>query len=178
MKLMVFDVESVGLHGEGFVVSWVWLVDGRVADAKFGWCSPDAAAAAGPAVEIQDRAWVAANVVPHLNGTPTHDSPQELRAWFWMHWRVYASRGAEMWADVTWPVEANFLTACVRDDLDRYWQGPFPLLDISTLRTVRPEYRPERLRTLGELPEHHALADARFSARQLVELLLSSGSRS
>ena len=40
-KFMVFDVESVGLHGEGFAVAWVVVnIDGEKLDEGCLSCNP------------------------------------------------------------------------------------------------------------------------------------------
>jgi hypothetical protein len=178
---MVFDCESVGLHGETFAVGWV-VVDGGGHEQASGWysCPPDAAAGSAGG-----RAWVAANV-PDLGAT--HASPREVRHEFWGLWRQWAGRGAVLAADVPWPVEARFLAACV-DDLrgparafagraadvppgPREWEGPYPLIDVASVRLAAGlDPLAEVDRRPDELPAHDPLCDARQSARLLVEAL-------
>lgn len=169
MLYMVFDVESVGLHGEGFAVAWV-VVDRqgkRVATACYS-CAP--AAAAG---DDAGREWVAENV--HVPPVGLCRSPRHVRDEFWRAWAFAKQepRGATLWADCCWPVEARFLAACVDDDPEaRRWDGPYPLHDIATLR-LAAGFDP--LATVGreadELPAHDPLMDARQSARLLIEAL-------
>ncbi|KPV49201.1 hypothetical protein SE17_33960 [Kouleothrix aurantiaca] len=163
---MVFDVESVGLQGEGYAVGYV-VVDGagNELEAWRGACSPDAAQGG-----INGRAWIAANtpVIP-----VDFTTPHALRNRFWAAWERWEERGAVLVADCAWPVEARFLAACVDDELSvRSWQGPYPLHDVATARLLAgfdPLATVERLPT--ELPQHDPLADARQSARLWLEAL-------
>ena len=166
-RFLVIDVESVGLHGEGLAVGWVvierqgrrTLADGiSVATEIYrGWGVPD---------------WVRENVIPNLP-PPTHPDAASLRADFWKLWRHWQARNAVLAADVPWPVEARFLAACVDDDREtREFQGPYPLLDIASVRLARGlDPLASEARWRSELPEHNPLADARQSARLLLDAL-------
>ena len=76
-------------------------------------------------------------------------------------------------ADCAWPVEANFLSACVKlNHKEREWQGPYPLHDLaSVLLALGADALAVTERLPDELPAHHPLMDARQSARQLVACL-------
>jgi hypothetical protein len=72
---------------------------------------------------------VAENVPPLEVTSPTK---QHLRNTFWHEWRRWADQGAVLVADCAWPVEANFLSACVKlNHAEREWQGPYPLHDLA-----------------------------------------------
>jgi hypothetical protein len=164
---MVFDVESVGLHGEGFAVAWV-VVDRSgegVASAAYS-CDPSLAVG-----DDEGREWVAENVTVPPAGRKRH--PAHVRDEFWRAWEDARSRGATLWAECCWPVEANFLSACVADDPGaRRWAGPYPLHDVASVRLAAgldPLATVDRLP--DELPAHNPLADARQSARLLIEAL-------
>jgi len=43
MRILSFDVESVGLHGQGFAVGWVVLQDGQEVSSGYAACPIDAA---------------------------------------------------------------------------------------------------------------------------------------
>lgn len=174
---MVFDVESVGLHGEGFAVGWVITEDGREIDSGYAACSPDFAyeGTAG------DREWISDNVLPYLP-TPKHvkagiysdyEIVSQVRQSFWDEWLKWNAKGATLWADCAWPVEAKFLIDCVQDgDGDRNWQGPYPLCEISTVLIMAgldPLAKCDRL--YNEKPAHHPTCDARQSARLLNEAI-------
>lgn len=174
-KFMVFDVESVGLHGEGFAVGYV-VVDRtgmRLAESVYA-CDPITCVGTE-----EGRAWVAANVPPMLI---THKTADALRNHFWADWMRWKSEGATLAADVPWPVEARFLAACIDDarprirggmaKSDREWEGPYPLIDIASVRLAagfNPMESGDRLD--DESPVHHPLFDARQSARLLIEAL-------
>jgi hypothetical protein len=163
---MVFDCESVGLHGETFAVGYV-VIDGEGKELERAcWaCYPDEAKGSE-----DGRQWVKENV-PSLERNRT--GPKYIRGDFWGAWLIWRSRGAVLCADCTWPVETRFLSACVDDYPDpRVWNGPYPLYDLTSLRLAAgfdPLTTEDRLP--HELPVHNPLADALQSARLLVETL-------
>jgi hypothetical protein len=163
-SLFVLDVESIGLHGEGFAFGYVvTTIDGPVAQFR-AFC--DTEYAEGTA---SDRAWIEKNVpMQH----PVCKKPRELRSIFWDRWMHWKDQSV-MVADCPFPVEARFLSACVDDSpKDRNWNGPYPLLDVASILWncgINP------LATLArqpeELPAHDPLNDARQSARVLIEAI-------
>lgn len=163
---MVFDVESVGLHGEGFAVAFVVVTaDGDELDrARFA-CDPNFAQGSS-----EDRRWIAENIPPI---PVTHPTPHHVRDAFWSAWQVLKARGAVLVADCAWPVEARFLAACVDDYPSSHkWGGPYPLHDVATARLAAgldPLATTDRLPS--EEPKHDPLADARQSARLFLEAL-------
>jgi len=163
---MVFDVESVGLHGEGFAVGWT-VVNRSGEELSCGCidCRPETVNGSR-----SGREWIVEHV-PELNST--HGSPRELRKDFWGEWQMWKHRGAILAADVPWPVETRFLAACVDDDYaEREWQGPYPLIDVASVRlAVGFDPLATEDRRPDELPIHDPLADARQSARLLIEAL-------
>jgi hypothetical protein len=126
---LVIDVESRGLHGEGYALGWVYVVGGNICESDRLWCPPETARG-----DDEGLRWARENVVPQLEAAsrPTHESPRQIRTEFWRFWMLH--RPAAMIADWCWPVEANFLSACIADDPGRSWDGPRPLLDAGTLR--------------------------------------------
>lgn len=162
---MVFDVESIGLHGEGFAVGWtvVRRDGGVVASATYA-CDPSLANGSE-----SGRTWVNNNV--KLIFGHNCNAPRWVRDEFWRAWEYAKKQGATLWAECSWPVEANFLSACIADDPEnREWSGPYPLHDVATLRLaagmdpLKTESRRE-----NELPVHCPQADSRQSARLLIE---------
>jgi len=165
---LVLDVESTGLYGDGFACGWVVVDDqtGRtLAEGRL--VAPSSQAHAHSA---EDRKWVARNV-PQMEWT----SPTlvQLRTDFWVIWETWRERGALMWADCGFPVEAAFLFTAVDNFPDkRARSAPQPLHEIATLRLavgLDPIATEERLP--DEYPRHDPLADARQSARLLLEAL-------
>ena len=166
-RYMVFDIESIGLHGEAFAVGWVVIDDGTEVDSGFAACPMSNASG-----DAEDRAWVVRNCPPLPWECST---PAEVRAVFWRAWRRERERCADvvLVADCAWPVEARFLAACVDvDPVVRRWGGPYPLHDVATARLAAgldPLAIAPRLS--NELPVHHPTCDARQSARLFVEAL-------
>ena len=166
---MVFDCESVGLHGETFAVGWC-LIDRKGNRLSEGYeaCDPNSATAENDA----DREWVAKNVPIPYEGYGWA-LPEEVRESFWEAWLKAKERGAILVADCAWPVEARFLIQCVNDfHSERCWSGPYPLHDLASISfaaCLDPLGIEERLPE--ELPVHDPLADARQSARLLIKAL-------
>lgn len=160
----VFDVESVGLHGEGFAVAGGVYLDGA-AQWEFRLAVPIAECAGSD----DDRQWVKDNI-PTIE--ETHRSPKAMRDEFWQQWMKAKAGGAVMAANCAWPVEAGFLKACIADDSSRKWEGPYPLHEIASFLIVAGfDPLAKYPRTPSELPIHDPLADARQSARMLATAL-------
>lgn len=173
--LVVFDVESVGLHGPCFAFGAVALARTGAGtyeprEEAYGAYVPDLRNLPGGA-ETADALWVAAHVLPNLS--PNEPSPYLVRWRFWRFWTAWRNRGALLVADVPWPVEARFLEDCIADaPRARVLEAPYPLLDLASMfwiRGVDPTGVFSRLD--DELPVHDPLNDARQSARLLTETL-------
>ena len=178
----VIDVESMGIHGQGFAVGYVVQDENRNEVASALYSAPSDLARG----DHYDREWVKKHVEPHLPKYPTHSSLLAMRTAFWEDWLYWRERGAEGWADCLWPVEARFLNACVDDYYDlperghdssikrsRKDKGPYPFHEIATVMLMagwNPTANYPRLP--NELPKHNPLADARQSARLLYEATL------
>ena len=176
----VFDVESVGLHGEGYAVAaGVYDAEGNPKVSPIGgystgipWevryaCDPAEAQGAD-----SDRAWIASNVPP----IPVNaENPSHVRRMFWNEWKRAKAAHPEitMAGECVWPVEARFLSACVDDDPEaRRWEGPYPLHEIASFMQAAgmdPMATYERLPE--ELPKHDPVGDVRQSARLLATAL-------
>lgn len=168
---MVFDVESVGLHGEGFAVGWV-VVDDLGIERSHGLISCDPIVACGITDKSEQaaREWLSKNIPPLR---VTHESLREMRTDFWKQWLMWRGKGAVLVADCAWPVEARFLGLCVSDDADaREWEGPYPLHDLASI-LLAAGFDPlaKFVRKEDEFPEHNPLNDARQSARILISKL-------
>ncbi len=165
-KILCFDVESNGLHGEGFAVGAVVLdEDGDEVETFTARCPID-----GPV-----NGWVAENVLPALVDMPEDcDDVHELR-WSFFGWFVAHKAGCVVIADCGWPVEARFLAACVDGDREMHaWSGPYPLHDVATL-CLAAGVDPTKTRTDPAVvgAKHHPLYDARCSARFARRLLVN-----
>lgn len=167
-RWFVIDVESIGLHGEGFQVAWVFIdaSTDTVIDEGMFHCPAETAQGFD-----DDRAWVAKNIPPPRSTSFECRHPRELRERFWNMWADVRDEGnTVMAADCPWPVEARFLAACVDDDpVSRKWEGPYPLIDVASVLAAHgmdPLADHERLESE---PQHCPLGDARQSARILLE---------
>ena len=172
MKLLSFDVESNGLHGESFAVGAVLVgAKGEVLEEFQARC---------PDPEPIDP-WVKEHVLPPMKDmAQTHDNARAMRDAFW-EWYLPAKAKADyVLACNPYPVEARFLIACQNDDLkNRYFEHPFPLLDLGTLY-VRAGARSGEQRdalvaeaSAGEENlEHHPRFDAWVAARVALKLLV------
>lgn len=154
--LFCFDVESIGLHGEGFAVAGgTYDRNGAIDEFCFA-CSRVSAAGSD-----DDRKWVAQNV-PNIE--ENRMDPKAIRDAFWDKW-ITAKSGfnAKAIADCNWPVESRFLLQCIDDDpSNRKWEGPYPLLDVGSLIIAHggdPLQEFDRIE--GETNKHHPLDDAR-----------------
>lgn len=162
---MVFDVESIGLHGEAFAVGYVVTGPGMQAMAGTTYaCSPDTAQGTE-----EGRIWIAKNCPPIAANCET---PREVRDRFWQDWLMFKERGAVLVADCQWPVEARFLIACIDDAPDeRGWSGPYPMHELASFMVAAGMDPHATYERLPDEPEHDPLGDARQSARLLVQAL-------
>lgn len=164
-RFFVFDVESVGLHGEGFAVGGGVFLENGANQWGFSLACPIAECKG----DDNGRDWVKEHV-PVLG--ETHRSPKTMRFSFWFMWLKAKNEGAIMAADCGWPVEARFLAQCVDDDATRFWEGPYPMVEISSvLMCAGMDPMTKYPRQPSELPEHNPYADAVQSARLLAEAL-------
>lgn len=77
--------------------------------------------------------WVKINVLPHLSDMPTVETDLELREEFFKFYMTHREN-CDIWSDVNFPIETNFLSAVVLDDLEkRQFIMPYPLYDLSTI---------------------------------------------
>lgn len=175
----VMDVESVGLHGPAYAVGVVVVNDaGLELYACKYFC--DYEYLSGTRADFK---WLEDNAPrdlyhTHIGRAACHDirpcdSPLSVRQHFWADWTHWRDQGAILVADCPWPVEAKFLLECVADNsLQRNYEGPYPLLDVATVRFsagLDPLGTDERLPS--ERPVHDPLADARQSARLFLGAL-------
>lgn len=168
---MVFDCESVGLHGECFAVGWVVAEypSRREISCGLAWCDPR------PHMGTDDGwNWISHNVPP-LPALAGVGDTVEVRNRFWSAWlrEVQEDSHVRLAVDVPWPVESRFLIQCVDDFFQsRSGGGPYPLYDIASIR-LAAGYSPTGTytRNPGEMPAHNPICDARQSARLLFEAL-------
>ena len=154
MKYLVFDVETNGLQGRAFAVGAV-VVDatGKLLDSFA--CREEIIGEVDP--------WVREHVLPAVADLPME--PSVVKAFVRFATR---QKGVYFAADCPFPCEAHFLIDCVAMGLP----SPYPLVDVASVRFgVHLDPLAIEARLPEELPAHNPLADARQSARLLVEAL-------
>ena len=128
-KLLSFDLETNGLHGRAFAVGAVVMdFEGNVLQ--------EFTARARLSEKVDD--WVKNNVLPAIADMPiTHDNYEDLREAFWA-WYLEAKKEADyVLVNNGYPVEHRFLLDCQVANLEeRYWQHPFPLLELNSLLLI------------------------------------------
>jgi hypothetical protein len=106
--------------------------------------------------------WVWENVLPKLSDMPTCNTMKELRDRFYQFYQNHKAT-ADVFSDVNFPVETNFLSAIVADDPEkRQFEMPYPLYDI--VNHVPLEVDRFESSGLTDLRKHHPLDDAMASA--------------
>jgi len=185
----VFDVESVGLYGEGFAVGWTVVdLDGKEHDSGIYSTSPFNVRASK--VEPNVMEWVKKNCPEFEKTSNRHlclSFWDKLQQW-WVNSPVSGYKNhpkvCTFWADWASPVEITFLEkvaaeayyAHLADDVladvlaDVLNAVPAPLHEIATLQ-LAAGITGDLPRLPSELPEHNPLNDARHSARKLVRAM-------
>ncbi len=160
-KILSFDAESNGLHGEVFAIGAV------VIDRNTGTVLETFQALTYTPNNLD--AWVAENVMPALKDMRiTHHRSYDMRAAFWQ-WLMQQKASCTIVVDCGWPVEARLLASCVVDDpTQRAGNGPYPLHEVATMLLCAGL---DPLASYGEtvLPgeshrKHHPVYDAHVSA--------------
>jgi hypothetical protein len=125
-KLLSFDLETNGLHGPAFAVGAVVMdAKGNVIDQFTARVKIDGQV--DPAVEEK--------ILPALKDMPiTHKTYKDLRESFW-RWYIKTEPEVDyVLVNNGYPVEYRFLLQCQEENLEeRYWQHPFPILDLTSL---------------------------------------------
>ena len=165
----VFDVESDGLYGEGFCFS-------AVVFSSLGTIQDSLTLKAD--IEIETK-WVKENVLPALKFIKSAPDTKTLRSCFYDFYMKHKDR-CNIYSDVNYPVETNFLNAVAMDDLgERQWNMPYPLMDISNIIPVsldREQYYIEKNAywIVCDVPsrkpkKHHPYWDCLCSAYALIK---------
>ena len=160
-NILLFDVESTSLYGTGFAVGAIVVNRGGTELDRFELLSKEGAEKAND--------WVKQNVIPNLSDMPTCETDKELRDAFFNFYLKHKET-AEVWSDVNFPVETNFLHAIVNDaPKEREWSMPYPLFDASTLVDVNIDRCAEC--GINGLRKHNPLDDSRASVYFLLKSL-------
>lgn len=158
-NILLFDVESTELYGEGFAVGGIVVDENHEIIDKFSLKS----------LEGQNRAsdWVKEYVLPSLGDMPTCKSTRDLRSRFY-EWYMKHKDTCTVWGDVIFPVETNFLYAVANDDTEkRGWNLPYPFYDVADFIDITINRNAHS--KLEGLREHHPLDDSMASYYCLIK---------
>lgn len=189
-NLFVFDVESTSLYGIGFAFGAVVyeLIETRTSNVPHGvkpnerYCNATGRVLYPSTTKIEWKqidsiellakesvsecvGWVKENVLPSLLKMPTCETNVDLRTKFYEFYMKHKD-SCDIYSDVNFPVETNFLSAVVKDDLNnRQWNMPYPLLDISNFINVNIDRAEKYQKETGILlRKHNPLDDSIASA--------------
>lgn len=167
-KILCFDLESNGLHGPVFATGAV-VMDGagKVYDEFTARC---------PIVGDTDE-WVKENVLPAITDMPiTNKDYKEIRQAFWSWYIKNEPKSDYVLVANGYPVEYRFLIQCQEDDIEnRYWQHPFPILDLTSLVVQAGKEgarQAKGIKRSGDFSHHHPLHDAIMTAKVAFKVLL------
>lgn len=164
------DAETDGLYGKFISIAMV-LTDSLGKELEYRYMG-----IGNPEQHIKSE-WVKENVLPVLGQYEEFPDEESLLEACWQFWRKHADNTYVV-ADVIHPIESRLFTHCVKcDEENRMFQGPYPLLDLSSMLYVAgidPLVARESLcgdsENKGNL--HNALYDARLTASIWKEYIL------
>ncbi len=171
---LAFDVESNGLHGEAFAVGAILIrADAKILDEFTARCP----------IKGEVDEWVKDNVLPPLKDMPEDQkTPKQLRSAFWEWYKAAKEKADYVVVKNSYPVETRFLADCQDDDLEgRYWDHPFPLLDLASLliqvgiKPLAVTYKLVEDKLDDQHLQHHPRWDAWVTALAVIEALKLSG---
>ncbi|ORU00262.1 hypothetical protein D081_1356 [Anaerovibrio sp. JC8] len=158
MNYIFLDAETDGLYGPFVSVAMVLTdADGNELEKQYIGLSE-------PEKHIRTE-WVRENVLPIMGEYEKYDDEHSLLEAVWSFWRTHA-QNAYIIIDVMHPVESRLMSKCVSSNIEeRLFQGPFPMLDISSMLYVIGidplKAREELVNPLENGMQHNALYDAR-----------------
>jgi hypothetical protein len=130
IKIFSIDAETNGLYGQAFSIAAVVTDDSREIARYTGRCPING--------QIDD--FVAKEILPNMKDIPENVKDyNDLLEDFWKFYSKH-KKGAEIIAHVPCPVESKILRDMVEKDLtNRIGEGPFPLIDTSSILRSRKE---------------------------------------
>lgn len=170
-KLLSFDLETNGLHGKAFAVGAVVMdAQGNVLEEFSARCR----------LSEKTDDWVKDNVLPAIAEMPiTHTNYTELREAFWEWYTKTEPEVDYVLVNNGYPVEYRFLLDCQQANLEeRYWQHPFPILELSSLLLMADRSGASFKRQLDANyghKLHHPLEDAKLACKIAFETFRMTG---
>ena len=172
--LLSFDLETNGLHGNAFAIGAVLMdAKGHMLEKFTGRCDISG--------EIDE--WVKINVLPAISDLNiNYDSAKDLREAFWEWYLQTEPKADYVVVSNGYPVEYRFLLQCQEENLaERYWQHPFPILDLTSLLLASghdPSGKSSLINRIvreGGYKRHHPLHDAKIAILAAFEALSPKG---
>ncbi len=125
--------------------------------------------------------WVKDNVLPAIVDMPiTHSTYTEMREAFWEWYLDNEPNCDYVIVSNGYPVEYRFLLDCQEADIEkRYWQHPFPIIDLSSLLLPFGELKEASKSKLlarvrqENLKPHNPLHDSMTTALMAIEVFKS-----
>ncbi len=162
-KILSFDLESNGLHGEVFAVGAVVMDPSSEVIKQF---------TGRTKIVGQVDEFIEQTILPAVKDMPiTHTSYKDLREAFWRWYTQVVPEVDYVLVSNGYPVEYRFLLKCQEENLaERYWQHPFPILDLSSLliqATENPSQKTKLIKEImesGHFAKHNPLDDAKVTA--------------
>ncbi len=159
-KYLFVDAETDGLYGKFISIAMV------VADHAGNELEHIYIGLSNPGKHIKEN-WVRENVLPILGEYEEYEDEHSLLEAAWSFWRAHA-QNSYIIVDVMHPVESRLFTRCVEHNIEeRIFQGPFPMLDLSSMLYaigINPlEAREKLAKPLDKGMQHNALYDARMA---------------
>ena len=164
------DVESNGLYGDGFAYAVVVIEynSKKKIEEKTGYYKE---------YTITDE-FTINNVLPMLEDLEIYNSLEDMRSSFWNIYLEYFSNRSHYYGKVDFlvdngfPVESNFLSSCVKDNIKRINNSPFPVYDVATLLKFKGISNTIDRMYYSNLDKkkHNPINDAEASARCWIKL--------
>lgn len=172
-KLLCFDLETNGLHGQAFAVGGLIMDAAGNIESQYSARCP---------IKGELDEWVSENVIPFIEDMEqTHKDYKSFCDDFWAWFVEAQNRSDYVIVQNGYPVEYRFLLQCQEMDIEsRYWDHPFPILDLTSMLVMAGYDAEDKVRLAGQwlketgFAKHHPLNDAHLTARMAFEILSKS----
>ncbi len=168
-KLLCFDLETNGLHGQTFAIGAILMnASGKVLK-EFS---------ARTQIDGEVDEWVQSNVMSAIaDMVITHDSFEAMQEDFWQWYLASEKECDYVLVSHGYPVEYRFLLQCQEVDIEkRYWDHPFPLLDLASILLMTGDKKSivkdnvlALVESRGGFLRHHPVHDCTISALTAFE---------
>jgi hypothetical protein len=163
MRFISIDAESNGLAGKAFAVGLTFNDGPEEIDIALIRCP----------IEDEVDPWVESNVLPNIPDISINARDYlHLLDLTWKAISAWGGKNVQMIAHVAWPVEARLLLDVYPGD--QIWNGPYPLIDVSSVLLAKgfdrnatlsvDRYNEENNLEKPPGSPHHPLYDARAAS--------------